>query len=228
MAEYINYEETKIHKKVKIFHIKDYSFSSIEIKHLTFAMLMIILTIFAFQQKTLIFSKEILSINTLISFLVYFFTIGLGFILHELGHKLVAQHYGFISEFRADFQMLILMFGLALISPFIFLAPGAVMILGRVTKKQNGIISVAGPLVNLALAIIFIILGQIFTSTGILGTIIYLGIWVNAFLGIFNMLPIKWLNLDGFKVLAWNKSIYAIVMISLILILLGHINGIFI
>lgn len=217
MVEFVNLENDKPTRRIKMFKIGKYSFSSIEIKHLSFAMIMIILTLFAFQEKSKIFSGEIFTMNFLYFFIAYFLTIGFGFILHELGHKLVAQHYGFISEFRADFKMLILMFVVALFSPFIFLAPGAVMILGRPTIKQNGIISVAGPLVNLALAILFIIIGKIFVFSQFGSFIITLGIFVNAFLGVFNMLPF-WV-LDGKKVLAWNKPIYFIVMGSLLLIL---------
>ena len=197
-----------------------YSFSSIEIKHLFIAMMMIILTLFVFQNKNFFKDLSVLfSGKFLLFFIVYFFTIGLGFILHELGHKLVAQYYGHISEFRADFQMLIFMFLLALLSPIIFLAPGAVLIHGRVTIKQNGIISVAGPLVNLCLALIFFLIALIFNDTGMFSTVLQLGIWVNAFLGIFNMLPF-WI-LDGKKVLQWNVKVYAAVMTSLVFFLLA-------
>ncbi len=225
MAEYINLENDSQIKGVKMMKIGKYSFSSIEVKHLMFAMIMIILTLFAFQEKSLIFSAKIFSLEFIYFFIAYFFTIGFGFILHELGHKLVAQHYGFISEFRADFQMLILMFIVALFSPFIFLSPGAVMILGRPTIKQNGIISVAGPLVNLILALIFIFLSLFFNLGNFGNYVVHLGIWINAFLGVFNMLPF-WV-LDGKKVLAWNKGIYLIVMAILVFILFGAFNGYF-
>lgn len=225
MVEYVSLEKEKM---PKLYHFGKYSISPIEIKHLSFALIMTILTIFVFQNKSAIFDlAQVFSLNFVITFFIYFFTIGLGFVLHEFGHKLVAQHYGFISEFRADFTMLIFMFVFALISPFIFLAPGAVMILGRPTIKQNGIISVAGPVVNLVLALIFILLAFILSpQNNTLSTIIYLGIFINAFLGIFNMLPF-WV-LDGKKVLKWNWPIYTIVMASLVIILIANIKGLFI
>ncbi len=212
MADFVEFKEEKI--KVKFFKVGKYKFSSIEIYHLTIAMIMIILTLFVFQYKELL-SLEFISSPTFFLLLgMYAVTVGFGFLFHELGHKLVAQHYGYISEFRADFQMLGLMFIGALFLPIILLSPGAVMILGRPTIRQNGIISVAGPLVNLALAAIFTILGLLFGIEGFLGAIIMTGIFVNSFLGIFNMLPI-WV-LDGKKVLRWSKPIYTIVMCSLI------------
>ena len=40
-------------------------------------------------------------------FIVSAITVGTGFLLHELGHKFVAQRYGCFAEFRAFDQMLI-------------------------------------------------------------------------------------------------------------------------
>jgi len=214
MAEYIEYEHPKI--KVKFLKLGKYSFSSIEIKHLIIAMIMIILTLFVHQYQGILSLDLIFSLNFLKFLGIYTLSVGTGFLFHELGHKLVAQHYGFISEFRADFQMLFLMFIAALFLPILLLAPGAVMILGRPSRRQNGIISVTGPLVNLSLAIIFILISTIFHPTGTFEIITNIGISVNAFLGIFNMLPI-WV-LDGKKVLAWNKPIYFTVMLALILV----------
>jgi len=221
MVEYVNYEEDK---KIgpKLFHIGRYNFSSIEIFHLSIALFAITATLMAFNKENL----EVFGLKNFI--LLNFFTIGLGFLLHEMGHKLVAQHYGFISEFRADFIMLAFAFVLALFSPFIFLAPGAVMILGHLSRKQNGIISVAGPVVNLVLGLIFVLIAIIVKPefASMLGYTLWLGIWVNGFLGVFNMLPF-WV-LDGKKVLMWNKIVYFSVLIALIFLLVASWNHWFI
>ena len=223
MVEFVKYEEPK---SAKLYKFGKFSVSTIELKHLSFALFMTILTIIVHQEGLEILNpKKLFTLNVLLLFVAYIFSIGLGFILHEFGHKLVAQHYGFISEFRADFTMLIFMFFFAMFSGFIFLAPGAVMILGRVSRRQNGIISVAGPLVNLVLALIFIIFSILFPSNGFLGYIFSIGIYVNAFLGLFNMLPF-WV-LDGKKVLAWNKQVYFLVVIALGGILYLKIKGLF-
>ena len=215
MVEYVNYSTPK---GPKMFKFYKYSFSSIEIKHLSIALVLITLAMMALRHN------EVFQIGIINFTLIYFFTIGLGFLLHELGHKLVAQHYGFISEFRADFTMMFFAIIIAWFG-FLFLAPGAVMILGRPTRRQNGIISIAGPLVNLTLAIIFILINFIFHPTGIIAYTVTLGIWINAFLGVFNMLPF-WV-LDGKKVLAWNKGVYFLVMGTLLFILFINFNGIF-
>ena len=83
-------------------------------------------------------------------------TVGVGFLLHELGHKFLAQKYGCFAEFRANNFMLLI----AIITSFfgiVFSAPGAVMIAGHVGKDRNGKISLAGPGTNFILAIIFIV-----------------------------------------------------------------------
>src|SRR3989344_6005937 len=59
-------------------------------------------------------------------FLISLGTAGLGFLLHELAHKFVAQRYGCAAEYRAFDQMLYLALGLAVIIGFLFAAPGAV------------------------------------------------------------------------------------------------------
>src|SRR3989344_527368 len=83
-------------------------------------------------------------------------TAGIGFLLHELAHKFVAQRYGCVAEFRAFPSMLYLAVGLAVLLGVIFAAPGAVMISGMITRKENGLVSLAGPLTNYVLAMIFL------------------------------------------------------------------------
>ena len=133
-------------------------------------------------------------------FIVALFTAGLGFLLHELSHKFVAQHYGCTAEFRAWDQYLYLAVGLAVVVGFIFAAPGAVMISGMVTRKENGIISIAGPLTNYLLALIFLVLALLFPAGRLVFTI---GLSINIWLGLFNLIPFG--PLDGAKVFHWNK-----------------------
>ena len=142
-------------------------------------------------------------------FIIASVTVGTGFLLHELGHKLVAQRYGCFAEFRSFDQMLILAIIMALFFPILFAAPGAVMINGPVGIRRNGKISAAGPIVNLALAAFFLIIFLI-TASGFLRTIAFWGFFINSLLALFNMIPI-W-NLDGAKVLRWDKKTYGIIV----------------
>ncbi len=151
-------------------------------------------------------------------FLISLFTAGLGFLLHELGHKVLAQKYGCHAEFRSFDKMLIFALIVSFFG-FIFAAPGAVMIRGVISKGRNGKISLMGPAVNMALALVFLILGSLYPN---LGLIAKFGFSINAWLGFFNMLP--FLGFDGSKVLAWNKAAYGTAIgISIVLVGLSFV-----
>lgn len=143
----------------------------------------------------------------LITILVSLFTAGLGFLLHELAHKFVAQKYGCTAEFRAFDQMLYLALGLSVLIGFIFAAPGAVMISGMITRKENGVISLAGPLTNYILAGIFFALAFFFPVLSFLSV----GFQINLWLGFFNMIPFG--NFDGIKIFYWNKVIWTLMVL---------------
>ncbi|MFH0971846.1 MAG: site-2 protease family protein [Candidatus Micrarchaeota archaeon] len=131
-------------------------------------------------------------------------TLGLGFILHELAHKFVAQHYGAYAIYRAWTLGLLIALGLAIFTEgrFIFAAPGAVVIYGRhLTSAQNGKISIAGSATNFVLAIVFLSVG--YANPG-MAEFANTGAYINAFLGAFNMIPIY--PLDGQKVQAWSET----------------------
>ena len=136
--------------------------------------------------------------------LVAFVSTATAFFLHEMAHKFVAQHYGCWAEFRYSQQGLLIALVLAAIAGFLFAAPGAVYIAGRIDKRQNGIISIAGPLTNVVVAAaaipILIYMG------GIVAAGFYTVIYFNAFLAIFNMIPV--MPLDGAKVVRWNIGVY--------------------
>ncbi|MFW6435678.1 MAG: metalloprotease [Halovenus sp.] len=133
-------------------------------------------------------------------------TAGVGFLLHELAHKVVAVHYGQVAEFRADYNMLFLavMAGLA---GFLFAAPGAVYHRGFITKREQGLIALAGPVTNVALVFVFAgiwIAGG--SADSAVATVGWLGVIINALLAGFNMIPFG--PLDGKKVLNWSKPVW--------------------
>lgn len=143
-------------------------------------------------------------------FVIASLTVGVGFLLHELGHKAVAQRYGCFAEFRSFDNMLLLALLMSFFG-FIFAAPGAVMVSGRVNKTRNGMISAAGPAVNLVLALIF--LSFIFMQLpGLFREIAYYGFVINSWLALFNMIPF-WL-FDGYKVLKWSKLAYGFIVVA--------------
>ena len=169
---------------------------------------------------------------------VMFVAVGPAFILHEIGHKIVAKKNGCWAEFRADPSGLKFGIFLSFFLGFLFMAPGAVMVAGLVTRRQNGHIAVAGPLVNFGLFLIGIPLWAILlgltnayetlpsSSSAYLegGTLVWQAMLIDAaqfwltanlILGLFNMLPFG--PLDGLKVKDWNETAYFAVL-SLFLI----------
>lgn len=151
-----------------------------------------------------------------VTLFVSLFTVGIGFLFHELAHKFVAQKYGCFAEFRSFDKMLLLALLFSLVG-FIFAAPGAVMIKGRLTKEQNGRISAAGPGMNLAVAMFFLSLA--INSSGIWQTIGNYGFTINSWLALFNMIPVA--IFDGRKILAWNKVVYGSMVVVALLFVFG-------
>ncbi len=141
---------------------------------------------------------------------IFVITVGSGFVLHELAHKFVAMRYGAWAEFRAWPAGLVILLAMAVLKfPFLFLAPGAVYIMApHITRQQNGIISVAGPVTNILIALGFGIAYVLFADD-LVQRIALMGVMVNGFLAFFNMLPI--FPLDGSKVLAWDWKVWILV-----------------
>ncbi len=152
--------------------------------------------------------NRIFSVEFLILFLISVFTAGLGFLLHELAHKFVAQRYGGVAEFRAFDKMLYFALGLAVFVGFIFAAPGAVMISGMITRKENGIVSLAGPLTNYILAMFFLLLMIVYPQFKFAFMV---GFQINLWLGLFNMIPFG--MFDGYKILHWNRYVWSAMVV---------------
>jgi len=173
-------------------------------------------------------------IQLLLSMPVMLLAVGPAFLLHEIGHKIIAKKNGCWAEFRADPGGLRFGIILAFFLGFLFMAPGAVMVAGVVTRRQNGHIAVAGPLVNFGLFIIGIpVWGLILGLTGAFdatlpdpdlgylvgGSLIWQQMLIDAgvfwlganlVLGLFNMIP--WGPLDGAKVKDWNDTAFWVVI----------------
>ena len=195
---------------------------------------------------------ETWALTLLLSMPVMLLAVGPAFLLHEIGHKIVAKKNGCWAEFRADPKGLQFGVMLAFILGFLFMAPGAVMVAGLVTRRQNGHIAVAGPLTNLGLFIIGIplwvlILGisGAFNVTDLptlnSGSGAYLsggnivwqamlidaGVWwlsANLILGLFNMIP--WGPLDGAKVKDWSEPAFYYVFCIFLIPVAGMFLGI--
>src|SRR5487761_371368 len=148
-----------------------------------------------------------------------------GFILHEMGHKFVAMRYGYVAHFQLWRTGLLLLIFTAVISSlfgtlFLFGAPGAVYIAPGAAagyygygyystdyrqsnpQKENMWISAAGPGLNLLFAALFFGAFLISPTLSFISLVSRDGLFLNLFLGAFNMLPIP--PLDGYKIFRGN------------------------
>ena len=138
------------------------------------------------------------------------------FLMHEIAHKITAQHYGLWAEFRLTLFGAILTL-ISIVSPFKIIAPGAVMIGGTASKETIGKTSVAGPLTNIVFCMVALTLTFVLPSSSPLAGVAAITAFFNAFIAILNLIPIG--ILDGWKVFQWSKVIWALAFAaSLILI----------
>lgn len=136
--------------------------------------------------------------------------VSLGFLFHELAHRLVARKFGYFAEYTMWPAGLAVALGLSFFG-FVFAAPGAVMIMPKATpwgtsspdREKAGLISLAGPATNVGLAVVFLALDA--TRPALLFT---MGASVNTWLAIFNLIPFG--PLDGAKIFRWNKGAWLI------------------
>lgn len=133
-----------------------------------------------------------------------------GFVFHELGHKFTAQHFGHWSEFRASWSGLALALVIAAVVHVPIAAPGATWHNAH-SRRDQGKISAAGPLVNYLVALMAfpLTLGADARASvaGELGGIV---MTFSTILALFNLIPIG--PLDGRKILSWNPLVYAMMV----------------
>jgi Zn-dependent protease len=130
-----------------------------------------------------------------------------------MGHRFVARRFDCFAEYAMWPTGLIIALACSLFG-FVFAAPGAVMIYPRadiwgrssLTREKAGLISIAGPAMNICLAVIFLVLNM--AQPTLLFT---LGAQVNTWLAIFNLIPLG--PLDGAKILRWNKGAWSLALV---------------
>lgn len=143
------------------------------------------------------------------------------FIPHEISHRVSARATKCYAEYRMWTPGVII----AVLSSFlgvVFAAPGGVEMHTRraeryghweskLTVKDVGLVAALGPLMNIMIAVIFAFLADAFTITLQGHNLLVLGIHLNAFLAVFNMLPFH--PLDGYKVLRWNTPLWLFILL---------------
>ncbi|MEE3325292.1 MAG: site-2 protease family protein [Methanosphaera sp.] len=157
--------------------------------------------------------------------------VGAGFLLHEIGHKFVSMKYGYWAEFKLWPLGIVIALVTAFLG-FVFAAPGAVNTYAdHMNDEINGRIAIAGPMTNMGLALVFIIIAALIYPFSIQSQIVHLiylictvGYSVNSYLAAFNLLPFA--TLDGIKVMKWNVLIWFVVFaIAAVMTLLSMTIG---
>ena len=157
------------------------------------------------------------------------FSVGMGFLLHELAHKFTAQKYGYVADYEASAIGLMLALFLSIFAGFFFAVPGAVMIRGKKVPyttdqywdsqqnaKEFAYISVSGAVVNLILALTFFIASFFVLQSGTEYAIFTTGARINVFLAGFNMIPFG--PLDGAKVWRYDPMLWGMIGIPSIIL----------
>ncbi|MHA2151877.1 MAG: site-2 protease family protein [Candidatus Thorarchaeota archaeon] len=205
-------------------------FSSREIRDLTIASILVILVgisifgspsgiILAIQRLGLYLSLGLwwLPVGMVAIFLV-------SFMAHELAHKFVAQNFGAWSEFRMIPTGYLLSAMAILFSVPIF-GTGVVYSSGMSNKEQLGKTNLAGPLTNFVIAAVLMVTAltmTIFTPLGFSNLLFQFGIQLNAFLGLFNMIPLQ--PFDGGSVRDWSNRVWISMVIGLaFMLVLGYV-----
>ncbi len=154
-----------------------------------------------------------------ISVPVFTVILTMSFFIHEMAHKITAQRRGLWSEFRLTLWGSVVTLIFAFL-PIKFISPGAVMIAGAAERKEIGEISIAGPIINIILSILF--LGTAFASGPSYSQIFLFGSFFNAYIAAFNLLPVG--IFDGHKIFNWSKIIWGLAFtIGAALTVIGYI-----
>ena len=172
--------------------------------------------------KNIVLSLAVLSLSLCLAtsaplsptFFVYFsffgVSVGIGFVLHELAHKFTAHYFGAYARFEV-WPLGLLLAVLSGLIGVVFVAHGAVVIYDWVEPLAMFYVALAGPLTNLALTTLFVFLH--FTAPFTLGDY---ELWsfsalVNAWLALFNLLPLP--PLDGSKMFVVNKAAWLLIFV---------------
>ena len=190
--------------------------------------------IIAFIALTICFSIATagLNVHAFISCLpIVIVGVAIGSLLHELGHRFVARKYDCWAEFKLWPLGLLIAFVTSFFG-VVFASPASIRIHPEnVSDEISGRISIAGPMANMALALIFIAIAALvypFKIHSDIFNLIYLictvGFSVNSFLATFNLFPLY--SLDGTNVLKWNIGIWlAAIVIAGIMMLFAITIG---
>lgn len=157
-----------------------------------------------------------ISSNPILFVLIPIATATIAIVPHEIAHRQSARNYGCASRFVLSFKGFLATLLINLISSitgigFVVFASGYTAIMcrfGLLSQDLEGKTALAGPVTNLAIALISII---VVNSVPLppLAQIFLLELFsFNSWVAFFNLIPVP--PLDGFKVLRWNRMVWLV------------------
>lgn len=204
-------------------------FSSTEIRNLVIASVLVILVGISIFGNSMGIINAINRIGYIVSLGWWWLVVGTigiflaSFMAHEMAHKFVAQNYGMWSEFRMT-SMGYYLSAMAILFSLPIFGTGVVYTSGTTNTEHSGKTNMAGPLTNFVIAAALAIISILLFAFGILypwGILLQYGVQLNAFLGLFNMIPIQ--PFDGATVRYWNSRVWISLTIGLLfMLILGY------
>jgi Zn-dependent protease len=145
---------------------------------------------------------------------IYVIMGGMALVMHELAHWYLNRKYQCSTEVQFWGTGTTIMFITAWLFGNVFAQPTLTLVRSKVPleKRNLGLIMLSGPVfsVLIAIACLWLIpLGGLFRTAGVLG------FSINLLAGVFELLPVA--PCDGKEIYRWNRYIWALVFIPLIL-----------
>ncbi len=140
------------------------------------------------------------------------------FLGHELAHKFFAQRNGLWAEFRTNpYGLIFTVISAIPISPFKFIAPGHVNVIGQPNKELSGAIALIGPGFNILFGVFMLLLAVV--MEGILGATNFAFAartvsLFNGYMALFNLIP--FMGFDGLAAFEWDKTRWVIALVGAI------------
>lgn len=129
------------------------------------------------------------------------------FLIHEMAHKITAQKRGLWAEFRLTTWGAIITL-ISIVSPIKLISPGAVMISGPARMDEIAKISIAGPIINMAIGAAFLGAASLPALSLTYVSLFAIVAFINGIIAAFNLIPFG--ILDGFKIFSWDKKVWAL------------------
>jgi hypothetical protein len=146
-------------------------------------------------------------------FLLYIVTAGVAITIHEVGHRYIARKYHDQVELKLWDIGILSMFLTALITGVVFAKPSRNLIAGAgsLPEAQVGRIMIAGPVISVAAALVFVpflFLGGAFQAAATMS------IMFNLIVGTYHLMPFT--PMDGRSILKWNGILWFVLFVPLV------------